>query len=149
MSVLFDSPAEVYDIYQNAAPDNWLRVAVRLRKAGTAEEFSVAHEDGVYVWDSGEVKAQYLRVRGNDAKYRLHTFFFDDLDGPSWTDGLLVVDADGNRSTTLIDGVEGVSEDFLELGKDFVQEYLAEHREEMTQLGRHTYGGRRRRLFRR
>lgn len=150
MPTLYDTPDDVYACYERAAPEDWVRLAVRFRKVGSADSWAVGTDECSFCWDSGALVKGYLSVEDNDDGYRLSEFLFDEIgQAEGWTEGLMVMDVDGTRSTTLIESPEGVSDDFLETDRHFLDEYQAEHREEMTQLGQDTYGGRRKGLFRR
>ena len=144
------TPTDVYECYERAAPEYWVRLAIRFRKVGSEESWAVGRDQCVYTWESAELRGGYLSVEGNDDALRLDDFYFDEVGVTTgWTEGLMVMDVDGTRSTSLMESPDGVSDDFLESDRHFLDEYLAEHREEMSQLGQDTYGGRRRRLFRR
>ncbi len=144
------TPDDVYECYERAAPQSWVRIAVRFRKVGSDDSWAIGRDECGYTWDQGELGKAFVSVDDNDDGFRLASFYFNEIGGEEgWTEGLMVMDVDGTRSTTLIESPDGVSDDFLETDRHFLDEYLAEHREEMTQLGQDTYGGRRKGLFRR
>lgn len=150
MATQYETPDDVYECYERAAPEHWVRLVVRFRKVGSEDSWAVGEDRCVYLWESGALVKEYFDVEENDDELRVGDFLFHEIsDAGEWTEGLMVMDVDGSRSTSLIESPDGVSDDFLETDRHFLDEYLAEHREEMTQLGLDAYGGRRGRLFRR
>ena len=141
----FQVPNFVITVLTEAAPENWLRLAIkRLRGTGGLIESGV---DVVAVWGDGEVEFRSVRLLPAQLDYEMGLAL--DASVPAdWLERRVILSVDGSAEGWFTVGAAVPVEDYL--ARDPFQDFLKDQEAELRELGERVYGsGAKRRFWRR
>ena len=142
---IFEVPTSVVEVFTEAAPEHWLRLAIkRLRGTGGLIESGV---DVVAVWGEGEVGFQSTSLLPAQLDYEMGLALDACVPG-EWLERRVILSVDGSAEGWFTVGTPVAVEDYL--ARDPFQDFLKDQETELRELGERVYGtGAKRRFWRR